>query len=330
MQIFNFSCPFCGDSKRHPRRARGYVLENDKGGYYYYCHKCQATMSLPYLIKVTDPIIYQDYIRELLTNQGVEYKPLKPDTKPPKQFQPQQTSKGLIKLSKLPGDHPARTYVKSRLIPNKQTHRLFYTEKFKAFTNSNLPGKFPKEKIGKDEPRLILPFVSKNRRLVGFQGRALQPCEDEFRYMTIRMDTNEPRVFGMDCIDDSDDVIVMEGPIDSLFIDNAIATAGGDLEKEMSKTYLDRQQMIIVYDNEPRSEFTIKKIHNAINEGYRVCIWPDSIHEKDVNDMIKSMVGDHPQEDLILQKCKYLANVIRRNTFKGMKAQLRLNEWRKC
>jgi hypothetical protein len=324
---WQFSCPFCGDSKSRSRMARGYVLENDRGGgFYFYCQKCTKSMSLPFFIKTLDPVLYKDYLKEMMITTEIEHKAI---PKLPR-FQPQATSKGLIKLSKLPPDHPVRVYVRSRLIPAKETYRLFYTDKFKTFVNSNIPDKFDPEKIGGDEARLVMPFVSRDRRLVGLQGRSLDPSvSNAIRYYTIMLDDDAPRIFGLDKIDMNDDILVVEGPIDSLFLDNAIASAGGDIEAGINKSNLDKKQVVIVYDNEPRSITTIKKMMKAIDGGYRICIWPAHIQDKDINDMIKRMVGEH-NEELILDKCKLLRLIIMKNVHQGPVAHVKLTQWRKC
>jgi hypothetical protein len=325
-----FSCPLCGDSKRKTSIARGYVLESeDTGSLYYYCHNCHSGPGLPYFIKQVDPEAYDDYLRELLTGQNKPPLSLKNIPSPVHAPKPKGTSKGLIKLSSLPPDHVAKVYVKSRLIPSKEHYRLFYCPKFKTYVNSMLPGKFDPDKIGSDEARLVMPFISVDKKLIGLQGRSLDP-NNKLRYISIMLDIDEPRLFVLDCVDSSDDIIVFEGPIDSLFIHNSIASGGGLIEQELGNTFLDKETFVLVYDNEPRSIDTIRKIEKAIKQDYRVCIWPNNIHEKDANDMIKKMVGTETNEDNILLKCRQLRSTIINNTYRGMTAQLKLTEWRKC
>ena len=109
---------------------------------------------------------------------------------------------------------------------------------------------------------------------------------------------------------------VFEGPIDSIFILNSIATAGGDLISSI-KGY-DKENMVIVYDNEPRSIETKRKIDKAIDFGYNVCIWPDYIQQKDINDMILSGI-----------KTEQILDIINKNTFKGLKAKMKIIQWSK-
>ncbi len=323
---WNMSCPFCSDT-----RARGYVLPARKGGgYYFYCHNCGKSVGLPWMIKEIDPGLYTEYIKELLSFQeDFKSKPNVVDSPLTTRFQAQATSEGLVKLSKLPANHAARLYVEGRVIPRAQHHRLFFTANWKDFVNKNIPGKLP-EKAPREE-RLVFPFISPRRKLMGFQGRLIDPnVKSRIRYMTIMLDSEQPRLFGLDKVNVLEDILVLEGPIDSLFLENAIATAGGDLALEINKADLPRDKVIVVYDNEPRSPDTIKKVMKSIEQGYRVCIWPRSYEEKDVNDMIQRMVGENPRQEIIQEKCNLLRALIMENTYSGLTARVKCLDWKKC
>ena len=109
---------------------------------------------------------------------------------------------------------------------------------------------------------------------------------------------------------------VVEGPIDSLFLNNCIASAGGDLISAI-RDY-DKSNFIIVYDNEPKSKTTREKIKKTIEAGYRVCIWPNNLKFKDINKMV--------QEGM---KVVDIERIIRENTFSGLEAQIKLTFWRR-
>jgi DNA-binding CsgD family transcriptional regulator len=51
---------------------------------------------------------------------------------------------------------------------------------------------------------------------------------------------------------------------------------------------------------------------------HSIVIWPDTIGEKDINAMIMS--GKTQSE---------IQNIISSNTFKGIRAQLKFNQWKK-
>ena len=70
---------------------------------------------------------------------------------------------------------------------------------------------------------------------------------------------------------------MVEGPLDSLFIDNCIAIAGADVPN------LDCN-FTVIFDNEPRNKELLKQIEKTIDKGYNVCLWPQNLRWKDIND----------------------------------------------
>ena len=121
----------------------------------------------------------------------------------------------------------------------------------------------------------------------------------------------------MDTIDRSKQkVYIVEGPIDSLFLDNCVAMAGSDVQLEH---VADKDKLVVVYDNEPRNAEIVKKINKAIEKGFMVCIWPDNLEQKDINDMVTS--GAY--------SAAVIQHIIDQNTFQGLAAKLRLQQWNK-
>jgi hypothetical protein len=150
--------------------------------------------------------------------------------------------------------------------------------------------------------------------MFGFQGRSFHNKTD-LRYITILLDDSHGKLYGLDRVDTTRTVYCVEGPIDSLFVDNCIASAGGDIISDLELLDCDKSNVVVVYDNEPRNADTVVKIEKAIDNGYSIVIWPDDINEKDVNDM--AIAGLDVQY------------ILRRNIFKGLQAKLRMMEWKK-
>jgi hypothetical protein len=71
---------------------------------------------------------------------------------------------------------------------------------------------------------------------------------------------------------------------------------------------------IWVYDNEPRSRQITDKISKSIDAGDSVVIWPSTIKQKDLNDMVVSGVN--------------VKSVIQSNVYQGLKAKLQLSNWK--
>lgn len=321
--VYNFRCVVCGDSRKSKTKARGYLIRKN-GNYFFTCHNCSATMSFGRLLEMVDPAVYNDYTREKFLekrrNDVATIVQPAPDIGKfitPKFIKYTELA-NLKKISQLELDHPARRYVVSRKIPAPFHSRLFYAPKFKTWTNTLLPGKFDSEKIAEkgDEPRLIIPFVDKYGNLFGYQGRSFG--DKEPRYITIILDENMPRVYGVDRLDFNDRVYVTEGPIDSMFIPNCLAMGGSHLDKTTAKLNLKPDNMVIVYDNEPRNKEIVNAIEKAIELGYNVCLWPENTQEKDINDMVKSG-----------KSVKDIQGIIDAHTYKGLVAKMKLTQWKK-
>ena len=249
--IWNMRCPICGDSRKSKTKARGYILGKD-GKFIYTCHNCGITLPFPKFLEQVDPSAYDEYRRETFlervgsTERIVEPAPDISRFITPKFIKYTALSE-LKKISQLDVDHPAKRYIVARKIPPVMHSKLFYAPKFKAWTNKLKPDKFDLSK--KDEPRLVIPFVDQNGNLFGYQGRAFFNVEP--RYITIILDDEKPRVYGLEKLDVRKKVIVVEGPIDSMFLPNCIAMGGAYLDKTAHSIGLIPSNTVMAYDNEP-------------------------------------------------------------------------------
>ena len=266
------------------------------------CHNCGVGRTLPNFLKDQAPDLYDEYIMERYksgtTGKG-SYVPK------PKFDKPKFKKKGeLEKVSSLNTEHPAYKYiVKRRLDPS-----LFYfTDEFCTWVNTQ---KTTFSNITKDHPRIIIPFIDKDGEWFGFQGRALNP-KDKLRYITVMLDENKPKIYGLDRIDASKTIYVVEGPFDSTLLDNSIAMAGSDID---SRSF-GWSNYIWVYDNEPRNREIVNRITRTIDRGERVVIWPNNIQQKDINDM--ALAGHDVQ------------SLVESNVYQGLKAQVKLTDWKK-
>ena len=120
-----------------------------------------------------------------------------------------------------------------------------------------------------------------------------------------------------DLLDVSKPVYVVEGPIDSLFLDNCIATMDAALYHASSLIGLDNDY-VFVYDNEPRNKQIVSNMRKTIELGRKVCIWPETIQQKDINDMV--LAGNSPA---------VIQHIIDTNTFDGLIATMKMNQWNK-
>ena len=165
----------------------------------------------------------------------------------------------------------------------------------------------------RDHPRLIIPFFDTTGKLFAFQGRAFG--KEQPKYLTVKLDENKQKIYGLERINFTKEVKIVEGPIDSLFIDNCIAAAGADL---FLKNKLPNEKVTYIFDNEPRNKEIIKRMYDVIEKNYNIVIWPEDIQLKDVNDMIMNGMSVPEVED-----------IISKNTYRQLSALTKLTHWKK-
>jgi len=304
--LYNFRCPYCGDSQRHKNKTRGYIYRN-KNDHNFKCHNCGVTRSFTYFLKDLDEPLYKEYIleryREGITGKGTvtpspEFKTAKPIFKKIKEL---EHFKGLDKISNLNTRHPAKQYLIDRQIPEKFFSKFYFVEDYNRW--SNIPNDFK-------ESRIILPLITKEGNVFGYQARSLDK-NSKLRYITTILDEEYPKLFGLDRINPNENIYITEGPFDSLFLSNGLAMCGADVVLD-NVSYPCRT---FVYDNEPRNSQIIKRYESCINKGEKIVIWPSSIKEKDINDMVLS--GRDVQR------------VVECNTYSGLEAKIKFTEWKK-
>mgnify|MGYP003664259159 CR=1 FL=1 len=277
--LANFRCPICGDSTKNKSKTRGYLLQH-KTSLFMKCHNCSMSMGFSKFLQNTNSNLHSQYKVEKYKESDDRTIPEPDITKftPPK-FISNTILKKLKKTSQLAYDHPA-----------KQHYKLFYCNKFNAFVNEHLsPGMFDEAAIKNDEPRLIIPFISKGGNLIAIQGRSFKK-NSSLRYITIKLDNDAPLVYNMNNIDQTIPVYCVEGPIDSMFVPNSIAVAGADLKRV--KEVLPSESITYIFDNQPRNKEIVRIMERACDDGEKVMVWPDNIVEKDINDMILSGISE--------------------------------------
>jgi len=300
--LWNFRCPYCGDSQNNKSKARGFVFQH-KGSLLYKCHNCQISVPIEKLLQDQDPALYKEYRMEKFTSpKKIDMRKVNKIVSATPVFK-KNILAGCTPLDSLNNSHPAKEYIVSRKLP---TDALYYTEKFREWTNSLKPGTFLDTQ--NDEERIIIPFRDKEGNVYGFQGRSLS--NTGIRYITVLLQEDQPKIFGLDKLNYEKTIYITEGPFDSMFLSNAIAMAGADVSLPA-----DLLDCVFVYDNEPRNKQITDRIARHISDGDSVVIWPSEIKEKDINDMI---LAEHSVQEIV-SSC----------TYSGLTATLKLNDWRK-
>ena len=296
--LFNFRCPICGDSQKNKSKTRGY-LYTVKADVNYKCHNCGASMTFSNFLKEIDPVLQKKYVFERFkdnsTGRGTVVE------EPIFKFEAPKFKKSL-NLPKASDNPRSDGYLTARKL---DTSKFYYAKKFKKFVNTLKPT-FDDTRY--DEERIIIPIYY-NNNLIGLQGRSINP--NPVKYITVMLDDDAPKIYGLDNIRTDAPVYVTEGPFDSTFIRNAIAMCGADAD--VSKWGISNP--VWIYDNEPRNREIVNRIAKTIDSGDSVVIFPSSMDEKDINDMV---IAGHDVQKIV--EC---------NTYSGLEAKLKFNTWKK-
>ena len=297
--LFNFRCPICGDSQKQKNKARGYIYPI-KNNMNYKCHNCGASLSFNNFLKQVDTTLHKQYTLEKFKegHTGRNFV-----VEEPKFEFSKPVFKKSFDLPKASSNSVASDYLtKRKLNPDK----FYFADKFMEWTNSQ---KQTFDTILRDESRIVIPMYDEDKNLIGFQGRALG--KSFTKYITVMLDDEAPKAYGLDSIDKTSTVYITEGPFDSTFICNSIAMCGADAD--ISDWGISNP--VWIYDNEPRNREIVSRIQRTINNGGRVVIWPTNIEEKDINDMV---LAGHD-----------VMSMLESNTHSGLEAKIKFNNWKR-
>ena len=303
--LYNFRCPICGDSKKNRNKARGYFYQV-KNNTNFKCHNCGINISFSNFLKEIDSTTHKEYTFEKFKegHTGKNFVVKKPEEVFKEvESRPKFEKKVKIDLPSAFDIEESKDYLYSRKIDKGN---FYYAKSFKGFVNSIKPGFF--EDMEFDDSRIIIPLI-KDDVLIGIQGRSLVP--NSLKYITVMLDDDSPKIYGLEKIDESKPIYIVEGPFDSTFLENSVAMVGADLDIGS----FGWSNYIWVFDNEPRSREITNRISKVIDRGDKVVIWPKNIHEKDINDMV--LAGHHVKD------------IVESSTCQGLEAKLNFTTWKK-
>ena len=302
--LYNFRCPICGDSQKNKNKTRGYIY-TVKNNTNFKCHNCGASLSFNNFLKEIDLNLHKQYTLERFkeghtrgVGQGNSYVVDEPEFNFKRPVFKKKLD--LPKASEVP---IAREYLEKRKL---NPEKFYFAHKFKEWTNNQKP---TFESIKRDECRIIIPLFDSANNLIGFQGRSLVP--NSVKYITVMLSDDAPKIYGLDQVDSSQPIYIVEGPFDSTFVQNAVAMCGSDVDIRA----LGWSNYIYVFDNEPRNREIVNRIEKTINRGDKVIIWPTSIEQKDINDMVLAGLN--------------VMDVLKSSTYTGLEAKIKFNNWKK-
>ena len=297
--LYNFRCPICGDSQKNKNKTRGYIYQV-KNNTNFKCHNCGSSMSFNNFVKTIDPTLHKQYTLEKF-KEGHTGRNFVVES--PKLEFAKPVFKKSINLPKASSDSRAKEYLVNRKInPDK----FYFADKFMEWTNTQ---KQTFDTILRDESRIVIPMYDETKNLIGFQGRALG--KSFTKYITVMLNDDSPKIYGLEKIDRKQSIYIVEGPFDSTFVENSIAMCGSDIDVRS----FDWSDYIWVLDNEPRNREIVNRVSGVINRGDRVVIWPNGLMEKDINDMI---LAGHD-----------VMSMLELNTYSGLEAKIKFNNWKK-
>lgn len=298
--LYNFRCPICGDSQKNKSKARGYLYAV-KVNTNFKCHNCGASLSFNNFLKQIDPTLHKQYTLEKFkeghTGKNFVVEEPKFEFKKP-------TFKKRLDLPKASENPIAKQYLEKRLLnPDK----FYFADKFQEWANTQKP---TFSRIIRDESRIVIPLYTRDGEIFGFQGRALGPSN--VKYITVILDDEIPKVYGLDEVSIDETIYVTEGPFDSTFVQNSIAMCGADILLDSLNLGDD---IVYVLDNEPRNKEICNRISKLIDGGKKVVIWPKAVQQKDINDMVLAGLS--------------VMDVLKSNTYRALEAKIKFNEWKK-
>lgn len=310
--VYNCRCILCGDSVKNRHKARGYFFQY-KTDLRYKCYNCDVSISFGNFLRDLDAMTYSQYSLERYSeghskaaNAVPEFKFEEPVFKTSDE---RLLDKLLDRLDTQAVDNEAVLFCEQRKIPKEKFKQLYYISNIKDIVQLN---DSYKESIKGEEPRLVLPFYDELGQLSGVTCRALRG--EALRYITVKVKDNTPLIFGINDIDKKKAIHVVEGPIDSLFVDNCIAVGGSSFSK-LAQLDLPKDNLVIIFDNQPRNKEVCAIIEKNIDQGYKIVIWPQTLQEKDINDMV--LAG------------KNVSRIIKENTFSGLTAKAKFYSWKR-
>tara|TARA_R110000850_G_scaffold40159_2_gene103639 strand:+ start:1471 stop:2472 length:1002 start_codon:yes stop_codon:yes gene_type:complete len=301
----NFRCPLCGDSSKDKYKCRGWFFEQ-KGAMKFKCFNCDAGNYLTKFAKEHYPSMWESFYVDNFRSRSKPKKEIEEYVPAPVKYRTQK----FITINNLPKNHPARVYITNRKIPKRFYDEIYYTKHWKMVANKICPNTFAN--VEKDYPRIVFPLRD-NNGLFGVQGRFMG--EHPIKYQTILSSESCIKAWGLDRVDTSKPVFILEGIMDAYFIANAIAMLGGSASPDIIP-FTDR---VWILDREPRHKDTVKRMEKLINAGEKVLIWYRCPFKgKDINEMILNGAS-------IVEINRY----IWKNVYSGLIAKLKFSEWKR-
>lgn len=313
-KTYNGCCPFCKEGKSWGIKKRFYYIPEKEVAY---CHNCGYSKgSLNFILELTNKPLHS--IVNEIKDFDIEILPKEEKTEVKKVID-KSLPEDCINLS----DLSQINYYKDNAVV-KLALSLINDRRLNKGVNK--PRTFYislKDIVHKN--RLILPFYDENDDIIFYQSRGLTKKDLYERPKYLSKVGADRSLYGMQNINpDLDYVFIFEGPIDSYFVENGLATCGITEKSNKMFTTLQTQQInklnlyekIYVLDNQYCDKAALSKSIILVDNNEKVFIWPKELKKfKDFNDICIAGNKDKIKPEFILK-----------NTHSGLKAKLLLTE----
>ena len=313
-KTYNGCCPFCREGKSWGIKKRFYYMPKTQSTY---CHNCGYSKgAINFIVDLTNKPLH--FVINDIKNHDGEIVEVKQEEV--KKVNDKSLPQDCINLS----DENQVSYYKDNNIV-KLALDLINERKL---TNAiNKPRTFYlslTDKVHKN--RLILPFYNENDDIIFYQSRGLTKKDLYERPKYLSKVGAERSLYGVHNIDHNlDNVFVFEGPIDSYFCENGIATCGITENSDKMFTSLQKEQLnklnllekVFVLDSQWLDKASLSKSLILADNNEKIFIWPKELGKKfkDFNDICVAGNRDKIKPEFILK-----------NTYSGLKAKLLLTE----
>jgi hypothetical protein len=312
---YNGCCPICKEGASWGKKKRFfYIPKKDLA----YCHNCgYSKKTLGFLLDITNKPLH--FLINEIKSFDVETQLPREEVKEEKKVIDKSLPDDCINLS----DTGQVEYYKDEPAVIAALNLIKVRKLGKGVNKPKTFYKSLKDPVHKN--RLILPFYDDNDNIIFYQSRGLMKKDLYDRPKYLSKVGAERSLYGMQNINaDLDHVFIFEGPIDSYFVENGLATCGITERSDKMFTVLQKEQMnklnfyekIYVLDNQYCDKAALNKSIILADNGNKVFIWPKELKQfKDFNDIC--VIGN---------KDKIRPEFILKNTYSGLKAKLLLTE----
>lgn len=307
---YNFRCPYCGDSAKSKLKKRGWLFDHH-GKVFFKCFNCDKSTSYTQFLKDFFP---EEYGRYLVDRALIDPNTLNKTTKISTEYTliTREMFEHLSGVFPTTEPNTAAEYLDKRNITNRDN--FYYTPNFGQLLQQ-LQLKTYVHEFECNEERLLIPHFNRAGYLAFIQMRVLN--NSKIRYRTYKVIEDEYKLWNVDQVNLNKLIYVTEGALDASFLQNSVAMSGSDAQLEKSILSNVKENLRLIFDNEPSSPVIVEKYLKAIRNGYKVFHWPN-IPYKDINDCV---LANYDIVDLIYDD---------KNYFNGLLGEYDFVKWKRC